>query len=358
MKWPFRFKKTLARHPIYRGLIARPWRAWRWLAIERPMRFTRFGIFYVLFTLAVGAAAINTGNNLLYLILGIQLSFIIVSGILSDSVLWGLRSRWRPVGDLFAQRAAHWTLEVHKGWFPSALVKFSGEWSAGVTQSVWLPWVASGQAATTTFMLTPPARGWLQLKRVRYSTAFPFGLFEKTHGQMRHERWLVFPPLKPIAWDSLWASISAASHTSTVRRAGEGSVPWQVRAYRPGDSLRHMDWKTVAKRGDYFVKETEDDAAPAPILVVRAWPRAECEEFISFVASLLWSAAQRGQPLGFYAPDHYFAGGTSADLMRPTWRYLALVDPEHPGRREPMPAARVTMDAIELWRAHRHEFRA
>ena len=45
-----------------------------WWRMMRMQRVTREGWFYVLFTLVVGAAAINTGNNLLYLVLGLQLS--------------------------------------------------------------------------------------------------------------------------------------------------------------------------------------------------------------------------------------------------------------------------------------------
>ena len=55
------------------------------MMLTRPIRFTRFGTFYILFTIGVGAAAINTGNNLLYLILGMLLGFIVISGFLSAS---------------------------------------------------------------------------------------------------------------------------------------------------------------------------------------------------------------------------------------------------------------------------------
>src|SRR4051812_50090552 len=88
------------------------------MMVARPIRFTRFGTFYVLFSIGVGAAAINTGNNLLYLILGILLGFIIISGFLSDSGLWGIQTEWTPLGSFYVDQKARMTCRVEKGWFP------------------------------------------------------------------------------------------------------------------------------------------------------------------------------------------------------------------------------------------------
>ncbi|MEZ4467090.1 MAG: hypothetical protein R3F60_28760 [bacterium] len=56
----------------------------------RRLRFTREGRYLVAITLGIGFAAVNTGNNLLFLVLGMLLSFIIVSGVLSEQTLRGL----------------------------------------------------------------------------------------------------------------------------------------------------------------------------------------------------------------------------------------------------------------------------
>src|SRR3954451_22169961 len=62
-----------------------PW--WRRLRPPRRLSFTREGRIIVILSVGVGFAAINTGNNLLYLLLGWLLSFIIASGILSELTL-------------------------------------------------------------------------------------------------------------------------------------------------------------------------------------------------------------------------------------------------------------------------------
>lgn len=71
---------------------------------RRTLRFTREGRYLVAITLGVGFAAINTGNNLLYLFLGMLLSMIIISGVLSEQTLRGLEVVRELPPQVFAQR--------------------------------------------------------------------------------------------------------------------------------------------------------------------------------------------------------------------------------------------------------------
>ena len=59
-------------------------RALRRLRPPRRLKLTREGKYLIGITFGVGFAAINTGNNLLYLLLGMLLSLIVVSGVLSE----------------------------------------------------------------------------------------------------------------------------------------------------------------------------------------------------------------------------------------------------------------------------------
>ena len=52
------------------------------------------GRTYLVLTVGVGFGAINTGNNLLYLLLGLMLSTIVTSGVLSERVE-GALYEWR-----------------------------------------------------------------------------------------------------------------------------------------------------------------------------------------------------------------------------------------------------------------------
>ena len=65
--------------------------AWRRLRAWRRIRFTSGGAAFSLGSMAVGFAAMNTGNNLLYLLLGSMLGFIAVSGWLSEQAIRALQ---------------------------------------------------------------------------------------------------------------------------------------------------------------------------------------------------------------------------------------------------------------------------
>ena len=65
----------------------------------RSTRITSEGLQFLIFALAIGIAAINTGNNLFYLLLAMMLSLILVSGIAAEYCLRRLELR-RHLPDL------------------------------------------------------------------------------------------------------------------------------------------------------------------------------------------------------------------------------------------------------------------
>ena len=65
---------------------------------------TRAGVIYALVTLVIGIAALNTGNNLLYIVVAAMLAAILVSGVVSAWVLRWLELDVRLPEHVFAGR--------------------------------------------------------------------------------------------------------------------------------------------------------------------------------------------------------------------------------------------------------------
>ena len=78
----------------------------------RSLRPTRAGWCFFAITLGVGFAALNTGNNLLYLVVSLMLAFLVLSGVLSEAALRGIRIRRRLSPEVFAGRENSVTLLV------------------------------------------------------------------------------------------------------------------------------------------------------------------------------------------------------------------------------------------------------
>src|SRR5258708_27039644 len=93
---------------VFVGLVTVPYLARR-VAIERLRQtfhydVTKAGVVYVLVTLVIGIAALNTGNNLLYIVVAAMLAAILVSGVVSALVLRSLELDVRLPEHVFAGR--------------------------------------------------------------------------------------------------------------------------------------------------------------------------------------------------------------------------------------------------------------
>lgn len=77
----------------------------KWLRPPRSLRITKAGWKFLGLTTVVGLAAVNTGNNLLYLVFGGMLSFITASGVLSELMLRKIRLERSFPRHIFAQQA-------------------------------------------------------------------------------------------------------------------------------------------------------------------------------------------------------------------------------------------------------------
>ena len=144
----------------------------------RELRVTRLGVFYVALTVGMGLAGINTGNNLVMLTCGVMLGLIIASGVLSERCLREL--------DVTRELPAHFTVGA-EGLVVLALENPKPFSSFGVLVSeldgsgqAHFPLVGPGATIKRAYRFLPRNRGVVHLRRLRVSTAFPFGIFEKS----------------------------------------------------------------------------------------------------------------------------------------------------------------------------------
>src|SRR5438445_13123424 len=76
------------------------------------VRLTKIGVSFVVFTVVVGFAAINTGNNALYIGLSFMLGCLLLSGVASKGGLKHLHVEFENIGEAWAGRAAEGILRV------------------------------------------------------------------------------------------------------------------------------------------------------------------------------------------------------------------------------------------------------
>ncbi len=264
-------------------------------------------------TVGIGAAAVNTGNNLLYLVLGLMLSLILLSGSLSDLVLWGIGVRRHLPRRAFAGSPCLVELELTnlKRWLPSFSLAASdelegepvGKPAATAPRTYYLKLDPRGSQRAG-YLRVPERRGVVRFARVRLTTRYPFGFFDKWRLLEHADELLVFPSI--VAVPDLERELEVAlgrddAQLEARRRArAQGADIAGLRAHREGDEARTIHWRRSAALGSLVVRELE--RAPGRELAIRLDLSAEDspeslarnERLVSRAASLAVVAHARG----------------------------------------------------------------
>ncbi len=173
----------------------------RWFKPPRKLKFTREGKYYLGITLGVGFAAINTGNNLLYLLLGMLLSLIVVSGVMSDLSLRNLTVTRRLPVRAQVGRAHLVEIEVynHKKRVPSYAIEVE-DLRAGqpADKRCFFLKISPSSAQVAAYRRTPARRGRDRHTGFRIATRFPFGLFEKSREVDAEGELIIYPAVDPV----------------------------------------------------------------------------------------------------------------------------------------------------------------
>jgi uncharacterized protein (DUF58 family) len=358
------------------GLVTVPYLARR-VAFERlrhtlHYEVTKAGVVYVLVTLIIGIAALNTGNNLLYIVVAAMLAAILVSGVVSALTLRGLELEVRLPEHVFARgptkgrillRNSRWampsfsirvvTTRKEKApkkewrWEPTTFAfplnrAPENQWlrlrdwrvqrvrvapaAPGIFDGlVYFPYLPARTELAADLDLIFDRRGRYRESSFGVATRFPFAFLTKTRQLPLQREIIVYPPIEPT--DELLEILPLVRGEWESFARGRGNDLYRIREYMPEDSARHVDWKATAKSGSLKVREfsREDerklciifDNPPAGLI-----SDASYEHGINLAASLAWHFAEQNMETSFLAP-----GLNSTDLYEFLSR-LAVIQPE------------------------------
>jgi len=229
----------------------------------RRLKFTREGKYYLGITLGVGFAAINTGNNLLYLLLGMLLALIIVSGVMSELSLRKLTVTRRLPMRAQVGRAHLVEIEVfnHKGRIPSYAIEVE-DLRAGqpADKRCFFLKISPVSAQVAAYRRTPARRGRDHHTGFRIATRFPFGLFEKSREVSAPGDLIIYPAVDPVR---LPVDLGTRpGQTGRVIGRGGGDDIYTVRPMREGDDPRDIYWRKSAGMPHMVLRERVREARP------------------------------------------------------------------------------------------------
>jgi uncharacterized protein (DUF58 family) len=322
----------------------------RWIGYRMEYRVTRAGWIYILGIVLVALAALNTGNNLLFLILASLVASILMSGILSSITLAGVELKLHLPEHIFAGQPVRASVELknEKLTLPSfslrvEATKKKGEAAVALLETpVYFPYLPRQQAVKQSVPLLFPQRGVYRQEAFRIVTRFPFGFLQKARRLDLSTEALVYPAV--AASSEFLEVLPGLQGALESQSKGRGQDLYALRGYLPNDSARHVHWKASARFGELMVREfaREDDCRvllvfdpQSPAAQTDGVPvqRERFERAVTFCAALAWNFHERNALLEFRSAEASTPLGPASENIFAVLRHLALVQPVAPNSR-------------------------
>jgi uncharacterized protein (DUF58 family) len=334
--------------------------------------FTREGAVYLATTLIIGVAALNTGNNLLFIIVSAMLAAIVASGVASAVVLRGLdldvrvpqhvfafkptsirfdlkneqalpsfsisvvpprtkptkKFEWRTERSRFGFPPSKWS---RKQWLSLPDVALKRVAKPGSTEQQWMnapvyfPFIPGKSAVAQELEITFPARGEYQQHALGLSTRFPFSFLRKTRMVSLNEPITVYPSVAET--EQMLELLPTFTGEFEAFVAGRGNDLYRIRPYVAGDMARNIDWKASARSVETMTREfSREDERKLRVIFdnpeIGKLSATKYEEAVQLAASLAWRFADGSTELAFFAET----GREYRDVFD-MLRYLATVQP-------------------------------
>lgn len=314
----------------------------RWLGYKITYKLTAEGKVYLAGIALIILAALNTGNNLLFLILAAMLAGILVSGIASWLVLTGVELRLELPEHIFAGQPvmAEVQLENEKLTLPSFSLRVAGQEKAAgaqiLSRPVFFPYVPRRHSARQAVELNFPRRGVYRQDAFSISTKFPFGFLQKARKVQSSLQVVVYPAVSPT--EEFYEVLPLISGEIESYYRGRGHDLYSIRDFVPSDSARFVDWKASAKSTGLKVREFTREDERQVLLVLDPFVKPEWvagsarpveeqfERAVSLCACLAWHFFEIDSEVQYRTHDKATEMAPAGEIIYEVLRDLAFAE--------------------------------
>lgn len=195
----------------------------------------------------------------------------------------------------------------------------------------------AGEVARAAYRFPTDRRGRFEVGPLRATVTDPFGLVQRSRVLLGTEQVIVYPRVRDVLPPPEPGGLDLDRDQPQVRSRIEPSGEFHtLRDYAPGDDLRHVHWRSTARRGHLMMRQNEARRR-TPVLVMldvrpNAFDRAGFERAVEACASIVAAIDRSGRPVEVIL-------GTGATIGTPGRRHLgtvmdqlAIVEPHGPDR--------------------------
>ncbi|GAB6066349.1 DUF58 domain-containing protein [Aquifex pyrophilus] len=254
------------------------------------VKVNKTGKLFIAITIIMGVAAVNTGNNLLYLIVSYMLSGMLVAGLISIYNLRGLKITVKLPDEVYAGIPTVGSIGVKKeGIFPSFLIKVRN----GFSEVLFTIVEKDFKFKETEFLF--PKRGYYDKLKLEVSSDFPLGMFTRSYETEIDINLVVFPkPLKTNVKDVI---LKDARGRESLEEKGQGGEDIKEIKDYINEPVKLIHWKISAKYDELKVKVTEGEEQKSVILSLDS-VKGSKEEKLSRLAYLINEYMSKGYAVG------------------------------------------------------------
>lgn len=260
------------------------------------IRITKSGWLYIALTIFLGFSAVNTGNNLIYLVTAAFLSFMGISGFFGRRNLLKIDIRIDLPEEIYAKTRCplRVTLLNHKRFLPAFLMRVSF-----LDNAVLFPFVDVKATGMTYAPVYFSERGRARVGDIYLSSVFPFNFFIRSRKIPGVVEGIVFPRAIECGFPPGFSERGRRSRGEhSVDKTGYEAELLSVRDYIKGDPLKYIHWKASARTGRLKTKELSSLTHKPVIIDFDEVPIKDVEEKISCITHLLLKLHKQNIPAG------------------------------------------------------------
>ena len=294
------------------------------------VRPTREGLGFIIVTVAVLAAAINTGNNLLYLVLACLMGILLVANLLAEWNLRGISIERQLPAEMFAGKTSRGSIIIKNNrrlgtaWTLLVTDRVQGE-DQPVAEGRMLR-LSPGERRELFLSWRFPRRGDVTLKRVRVESSFPFGLVRRWQELDASVTVLVYP-YPDQRQDRTNEGGQGQERSASHKKSRTGQLKG-MRKYVHGDPLRDVHWPTSARTRKPMIRLRDGhESMLATVTVDNSRPR---ELAISEATGSVLGHLSDGRAVGLRIDGSHHSPRNEAAWRHHLLQVLARAPASHP----------------------------
>ncbi|WP_169513266.1 DUF58 domain-containing protein [Geopsychrobacter electrodiphilus] len=270
-------------------------------------------------TLFLGFAAVNTGNNLLYLLVSALLGFMAVSGWLGQQNLRNLLIKLTLPQEIFAGQPTliGVCVQNRRHRLPAFLIRVH----LGADFPLF-PQISARGTEEQSLMLNWSRRGQQQLKYIWIDSCFPINFFVRSLRIEVNQELLVFPQPQRTQAPTV-AGYHAQRHQLARSVSGDSGDLRGIHDYRGGEPLKAIHWKLSARHNSLKVKQHEGLGAE-PIVIDIAQLAGATEEKLRRATGLMLEQFRHQRPVGLKLNGRFISPQSGNGQRRRLLTELAL----------------------------------